>query len=275
MWLALWMLGRPIGPRRSAHAGEPGPGGARGRVRRAGCARRAGGRLRGARARHRASARRRRWRCRWPKRVRELVLGHPGADRVAARMRRRGCGRWRTEDVEAMTGMSALARAIEHGRTGHPARCRRLPLVRLDDRPLPRGGAAAHGLDDFGDPGFREPLRRVIDDYEHEARLSFLGRIAARQDIDPAALEPAAHRVAPQAASRARPSSRSRRRSSSPACRAPAPRCCTGCWRRTRRHRAPLSWEMMFPVAAARSGRTIITTRASRRPSGSCAGSTA
>lgn len=32
------------------------------------------------------------------------------------------------------------------------------------------------GLDDFGDPRFREPLRRLLDSLEHEARLSEAGR---------------------------------------------------------------------------------------------------
>lgn len=46
-------------------------------------------------------------------------------------------------------------------------------------------GAAeqATGLSDFGDPGFREPLRRLIDSMESEARLSPLGGWIARGNL--------------------------------------------------------------------------------------------
>ena len=82
--------------------------------------------------------------------------------------------------------MSALARAINTGgrviqRTGLPIAG--LPLVRLDENHVLEEAQLRTGLDDFGDPGFRDPLRRVIADFEQEARLSFLGRIAARQDL--------------------------------------------------------------------------------------------
>lgn len=39
------------------------------------------------------------------------------------------------------------------------------------------------GLDDFGDPSFREPLERLLDSLEREARLNLVGRIAAREDL--------------------------------------------------------------------------------------------
>ena len=39
------------------------------------------------------------------------------------------------------------------------------------------------GLDDFGDPAFREPLERLLDSLEREARLNLVGRIAAREDL--------------------------------------------------------------------------------------------
>jgi hypothetical protein len=39
------------------------------------------------------------------------------------------------------------------------------------------------GLDDFGDDGFREPLRRLIDSLNREARLNLAGKLAARHEI--------------------------------------------------------------------------------------------
>jgi hypothetical protein len=45
---------------------------------------------------------------------------------------------------------------------------------------------AAHrqtGLEDFGDPSFREPLRRLLESLEEEARLNLVGRLASRYDM--------------------------------------------------------------------------------------------
>src|SRR5512143_2917181 len=39
------------------------------------------------------------------------------------------------------------------------------------------------GLDDFGALPFQEPLRRLIDSMETEARLNPMGRLAAREDL--------------------------------------------------------------------------------------------
>lgn len=39
------------------------------------------------------------------------------------------------------------------------------------------------GLEDFGEGDFREPLRRLIVALNDEARLNFVGRMAARQDV--------------------------------------------------------------------------------------------
>jgi hypothetical protein len=55
-------------------------------------------------------------------------------------------------------------------------------LVRLDEASLfeaarPRAG----GLEDFGDPHFREPLRVLLHAFETEAELSALGRFGTRQ----------------------------------------------------------------------------------------------
>ena len=54
--------------------------------------------------------------------------------------------------------------------------------VQLNEERLLDEARAQTGLQEFGDPAFREPLRRLLSSYEHEARLTLLGRIAARQD---------------------------------------------------------------------------------------------
>jgi Sulfotransferase family len=58
-----------------------------------------------------------------------------------------------------------------------------LPLVSFDERGLLDAARRATGLDDLGDDGFREPLRMVLQGLETEARLTLVGRIAARQDV--------------------------------------------------------------------------------------------
>ncbi|MEZ4277997.1 MAG: sulfotransferase [Myxococcota bacterium] len=56
-----------------------------------------------------------------------------------------------------------------------------LPLAPLDERSiLDAGIRLAGGLDDFGTGPFFEPLKRLVDSLENEARLSFLGRNIAR-----------------------------------------------------------------------------------------------
>lgn len=54
--------------------------------------------------------------------------------------------------------------------------------VQLGEERLLAEARAQTGLADFGDPAFLEPLRRLLASYEDEARLTLLGRIAARQD---------------------------------------------------------------------------------------------
>jgi hypothetical protein len=56
-------------------------------------------------------------------------------------------------------------------------------LLRLDERTLLAAACRRTGLDDFGDPAFREPLRRLLASLETEARLNLVGRMAAREDI--------------------------------------------------------------------------------------------
>src|SRR6266700_400384 len=58
-----------------------------------------------------------------------------------------------------------------------------LPPVRLDDEALLETARQRTQLDDFGTQDFREPLRRLLSSLEHEARLSWLGRILARHDF--------------------------------------------------------------------------------------------
>ena len=42
--------------------------------------------------------------------------------------------------------------------------------------------AARRGLDDYGDPAFREPLRLLFEAYEHDAHLTPFGRMGVRRD---------------------------------------------------------------------------------------------
>lgn len=54
--------------------------------------------------------------------------------------------------------------------------------VQLEPQVLLRDASARTGLHDFGDAAFREPLERLLRSYDTEAGLTLLGRIAARQD---------------------------------------------------------------------------------------------
>jgi hypothetical protein len=56
-------------------------------------------------------------------------------------------------------------------------------LVRLEESMLLDEAVRRARSDDFGDPSFRDPLRRLLAAYEKDAQLSLLGRIAARQDM--------------------------------------------------------------------------------------------
>lgn len=56
-------------------------------------------------------------------------------------------------------------------------------LIRLDPESLLRRASWQTGLDDFGSGYFREPLRRLCDSLEGDARLTALGRVTARQDL--------------------------------------------------------------------------------------------
>ena len=54
--------------------------------------------------------------------------------------------------------------------------------VALDEGSILEEVCRQTGLDDFGGDEFRDPLRRLLHAYESEARLTLLGRIAARGD---------------------------------------------------------------------------------------------
>ena len=56
-------------------------------------------------------------------------------------------------------------------------------LVQLDEKRLLDEAQRRTRLDDFGDPAFREPFALLLRSLETEANLTFLGRVAARQDI--------------------------------------------------------------------------------------------
>jgi hypothetical protein len=58
-----------------------------------------------------------------------------------------------------------------------------VPPAHFDDVTLPELAQRRTGLDDFGTPEFQEPLRRLLHSLEHEARLSWFGRILARNDV--------------------------------------------------------------------------------------------
>jgi hypothetical protein len=139
---------------------------------------------------------------------------------------------------------SALARALRSGsrvlqRAG-------LPLVRLDAELFLDEARQRTGVDDFGDPGFREPLRRLVADYDGEAGLSLLGRIAARQDV----IRLLTNRLRMEWDRRRHPEIGAQ------PVRGPLfitglPRTGTtllhGLLAQDPAHRAPLNWEMMFP----------------------------
>ncbi len=141
--------------------------------------------------------------------------------------------------------MSALARALRSG--GRVIQRTRLPLVRLDDELFLEEARQRTGLDDFGDPRFREPLRRLIADYDDEARLSFVGRLAARQDM----IRLLANRLRMEWERKRHPAI-GLQPVTAPLFVTGLPRTGTtllhGLLAQDPAHRAPLSWEMMVPA---------------------------
>lgn len=145
---------------------------------------------------------------------------------------------------------SALIRRGSEALTGPGAR-----YVQLDPERLLADARTQSGHDDFGDPGFREPLARLLASYDRDAHLTLLGRIAARQDT----ARLLANRLRLQADRRRHPEI------AAETVRAPLfvtglPRTGTtllhGLLAQDPASRAPLNWEMMYPSPPAeRSGR--------------------
>jgi hypothetical protein len=75
----------------------------------------------------------------------------------------------------------ALIGLIKHGARVIDGPGRR--FVNLDMRGLLNAARRRTKLDDFGGDAFHEPLRKLIDSIERDARLSFVGRLAAREDL--------------------------------------------------------------------------------------------
>ena len=140
--------------------------------------------------------------------------------------------------------MSALGRAIRTG--GRVIQRSGIPLVRLDVDLFLEEARVRTGLDDFGDDAFLDPLQRVIDDWEHESKLSLLGRIAARQDI----IRLLSNRLRIEWYRKRHPAL-GEQPVSTPLFVTGLPRTGTtllhGLLAQDPGHRAPLSWEMMVP----------------------------
>lgn len=75
----------------------------------------------------------------------------------------------------------ALIGLIKHGARVIDGPGRR--FVSLELTSLLNAARRRTKLDDFGGNAFHEPLRRLIDSIERESRLSFVGRLAAREDL--------------------------------------------------------------------------------------------
>ena len=56
-------------------------------------------------------------------------------------------------------------------------------MVQLDADELLRAACDATGLDDFGDPRWEEPYRRLVAALDTEARLHVVGRLLSRHDV--------------------------------------------------------------------------------------------
>ena len=56
-------------------------------------------------------------------------------------------------------------------------------VVPLDEESLLRNATENTGLSDFGDDGWREPFRILLDDLENKAALNLVGRLLTRSDL--------------------------------------------------------------------------------------------
>jgi hypothetical protein len=79
------------------------------------------------------------------------------------------------------SGVRAVIRAANT--TGRCLHRVGLDPVSLEERSLLETAYRETGLEDFGGDEFREPLRLVLQSLETEARLTLLGRLAARRDL--------------------------------------------------------------------------------------------
>jgi hypothetical protein len=82
--------------------------------------------------------------------------------------------------VTAMAARAVIGTANAAGRA-----LRRLGFepIRFDEQALLDAARRQTRLDDFGDDGFQEPLRRILEGLEAEARLTPLGRVVAHHDL--------------------------------------------------------------------------------------------
>jgi len=119
-------------------------------------------------------------------------------------------------------------------------------LVQLDRARLLEEAERRVALAGFGDRGFLEPLGRLLDSFENEAGLSLLGRIAARQDV----LRLLVNRLQMEDDRKRRPEIADES-IARPLFVTGLPRTGTtllhGLLAQDPEHRAPLSWEVMFP----------------------------
>jgi hypothetical protein len=81
-------------------------------------------------------------------------------------------GRWKVERSALVHVINLVGRT-----TGLHA------MVELREGELLDASRRRTALDDFGDSSFREPLCRLLDSMEEEARLNPMGRLAARYDL--------------------------------------------------------------------------------------------
>ena len=56
-------------------------------------------------------------------------------------------------------------------------------LPRLREEEFIKAACRQTALEDFGDPSFREPLNRLLKSLDSDARMNFMGRLAARHDV--------------------------------------------------------------------------------------------
>ena len=82
-------------------------------------------------------------------------------------------------DHQAVPG---LARLINH--IGNRFADKTVPFVRLDEAELMETVSKRFSLTDYGDTYFRDGLNRFIDSVEHDADLTFLGKILQRAAIE-------------------------------------------------------------------------------------------